>query len=248
MDTLGEFQERLSQARARGLLQRRFARWQERHAALARFADVDELIAALRSRRVLDHQARNGALAAICIEARAGDELAALLLLGRFAPGIGTQVRSLEPGGILTPEDLQAEALAGFWDSVITVHPQSRFVVRALVRRARLRAVRALDQARAREAAIKQDVFDLSRHDRAADVDDPARAVARSLVEAARARGVVDEAEATLLLAGPDEIGGTIKRGAIDDGEVSGQYRRAYKRFARWARKAVGRDRWPNEP
>jgi DNA-directed RNA polymerase specialized sigma24 family protein len=129
-----------------GALAAAFRRWRGGQEALRRFADIEELVAACRAGDG-SWEAADAALAALCLEARTGDEDAAALLLWLLLPGLLTVRARLAVWRVLDPEDLDAELLAGLWEGAAAVDPSTHRVATRLLNAARWRALAALREA-----------------------------------------------------------------------------------------------------
>jgi hypothetical protein len=156
---LTEIAEELARLRESGMLRAAFRLCQERHAPLSSYPDVEEVISACR---VLenDYEAKDEVVRALCLEVSGapevsegtqGSQVAGLLLVWLFLPGLRLAAwRFSAAYELVNPEDIadiEAELVAGFWEAVGAVGPETRRVCGHLVIGARRRAWQALREA-----------------------------------------------------------------------------------------------------
>jgi DNA-directed RNA polymerase specialized sigma24 family protein len=171
-------------------------RWKARHKGLRTFRDPGELIEFLGDRAPGLSAARDAALAALCLEARDGDEDAALLLLWLLLPALAGARRKLGRWEALEPDDLDAELLAGLWQAAKEIRTDTRDVAGRLLNRASWRALGAMREAidwSRRALPLSPSVADREPE------EPPDRT--QGILNAALLEGVISQQEAVLVLA-----------------------------------------------
>lgn len=184
--------------RRSGRLGDAFARWRDRHPALGDLQSIDDLVQLCRDAPSELYPAKNDALRAVCLEAANGDESASLFLLWIMIPALLAEWKSISRQQVLAPDDVEAELLAGFWEALKWVGPESRKVALRLVHGARRRALAALK----REAAWKSVAEPIPEEeplDSSAWTPDP-----EDFLADAEREGIVSALDVELLLAPPD--------------------------------------------
>jgi DNA-directed RNA polymerase specialized sigma24 family protein len=147
MDLFGTVERDFAARRASGELSRALQEWQAKDNGLPRFADLDALIAACRDSRGGSWESADVALAALCKEASSGDDRAGTLLLWLLLPGLLLARSRLAPIGVLGPEELTSEMVAGAWAEATRVPAPARQVASRLLNAARWRALAAVREA-----------------------------------------------------------------------------------------------------
>jgi DNA-directed RNA polymerase specialized sigma24 family protein len=144
---LMRLEEDFEARRRSGQLESAFPRWLARGNGLGRFDRLEDLIAACRDPRDCSWEAKDTALAALCVEAATGDEDAASVLLWLLLPGLLRERERIAGPGLLPPDELDAELLAGIWEGAAQLQPGARHVARTLLNRARWTALDAVRHA-----------------------------------------------------------------------------------------------------
>jgi hypothetical protein len=147
MDLFDSIEGDLQELRRAGTLDEAMARWKTRRDSLCPFTDVEALIAFLRHPDPSPRAAKDGALAAVCVEATHGDRAASTLLLWLMLPGLLRVRQRLAPWNALAREDLEAELVAGLWEAASAIEPDTSGVGARMVNGARRRALGAVRQA-----------------------------------------------------------------------------------------------------
>lgn len=163
MDLLGRLERDFLARRSSGALAGALRRWQARHERLRRFDDLEAVVGACREGRG-PGEAVDAALSALCQEATAGDEDAAVLLIWLLLPGFLLARSRLTQMRVLTTEEVTAEMVAGVWVEARRVTPSAKRVASRLVNSARWRALGAVREAidwAGRVAPIPDEVAEL---------------------------------------------------------------------------------------
>lgn len=146
VDLLDRVEQEFITRRESGALERAFTGWTSQHRCLERFSRLETLIAECRDGSV----ARDGtdaALAALCEEARTGDQCACVLLIWLLLPGLLLARSRVVPVGGLSREELTADMLAAVWEQVTEVTPSTSRVAARLLNAARWRGLAAMKEA-----------------------------------------------------------------------------------------------------
>ncbi|HZP89846.1 MAG TPA: hypothetical protein VFC04_02490, partial [Actinomycetota bacterium] len=228
MDMLEKVEADLVALRRSGALDAALLRWKAHRAGLRSFADAEALIGFLRDPDVAPRRAKDPALAAICLEVTGGDEVAAIFLLWLMLPGLLRVRRRLASRDALAREDLEAELIAGLWESATTVEAKTANVAARLVDRARRRALAAVRQAA--DWADRCVPFSTEIGEPVGLEDDVGRDI---LAEAVRA-GVISEVEADLLRASRSNVRAVRARLGVTAYAAQNRRRRAKRRLLLW--------------
>jgi DNA-directed RNA polymerase specialized sigma24 family protein len=228
VDLLRKVEGDLEAHRRAGALDDALRRWQQRRQGLVPFADANALIGFLRDPDAGTRAAKDGSLAALCVEATDGDRGAATLLLWLMLPGL-LRVRRRLVSSALDPDDLDAELLAGVWEAATAIAPRTPNVASRLRHGARRRALAAVRQAE--EWAGRSE--SLGGDEEAAGPESSSSAVDDVLAEAVRA-GVISSAEADLFRAPRATVGELASRLGLTGGGVRSRRLRAKRRLLAW--------------
>jgi hypothetical protein len=176
-----------------------FDQWAPIHDDLAVFGELEELIQRVRERSSFDI-AVDQALRALCIQAATGapggnaDDDATCLLLVLLLDPLLRRSRDRDVAGLLEVEDAQAELVAGVWEAIVSVSPNSSDISRLLInagrRRMRGAAKRELDH-RLRRLPLSDEASPI-RQPTAADCPE-------EVIALARGDGVLNPLEAELI-------------------------------------------------
>lgn len=220
-----------------GALDAAWPRWLARRESLRRFADPEDLVAACRDRASHPWEEADAGLAALCLEARGGDETAASLLLWLVLPGLLRLRSRLARSVVLPPEDLDAELLAGIWEAASVVQASTRRVASRLLNTALWRALNTLREAlRWAETATPLAPELEDRAEFTAPSPEPGDALAGAVRE-----GAVSSDEMELLLTTRRTIGKIAAQLGISLSAAQGRRHRARERLLAW----LGRRREP---
>jgi hypothetical protein len=189
------FQSRRSSAR----LVSAFERWKKpANNPLARFEDVEDLISWYRGTEVADGAEATPVLAALCDLAASGDQDAALLLLWLLLPLLVWASSDPDYVSALTPEEIDAELVAGVWEAVVGVAHQdsdigAKEIVSELLDAGRRRAL---------QAAYRSRQWQLHREELTEPTPSESEGTVNSarLIEQARADGVITDVEVDLIV------------------------------------------------
>jgi hypothetical protein len=144
MDMLTRIEQEIIALRESGALAATFRRCKEQGEGLRSFPDAEALIAFLRDPEAGPRRRKDAALSALCMEAIAGDQRVATLLLWLLLPGLLCVRSGLAGRDALEAQDVDAELVTGVWEAATEVGPQTRKVAARLVNRARWRALAAI--------------------------------------------------------------------------------------------------------
>lgn len=213
-----------------GAVDAAWLRWRARRECLRRFADLGNLVAACRDRASHPWEDADAALAALCLEARGGDETASSLLLWLVLPGLLRLRSRLARSAVLAPEDLDAELLAGIWEAASMVQASTRRVAPRLLNTALWRALNARrEAARWAETAAPLVPQLEDRAEFAASGFERGDALAGAVRE-----GTLSPAEMALLLATRRTIGRIAAQLGISLSAAQGRRHRARERLLAW--------------
>jgi hypothetical protein len=144
VDLLAKLEADVAERRASGALNKTLGRWRTHHEELTIFDDLEGLIGFIRNPDRERHGSKDFVLAALCVEGRGGDDDAALLLVWLMLPGLLLLRRRLATHGALNRDELDAELLAGVWESAARVRPATTYVAKRLLDGARRRVMAAI--------------------------------------------------------------------------------------------------------
>lgn len=229
MEISARINQHVMSARARGGLESAFSRWRDRHDALEVARNVDELIELLRSGPRSQYPQKNDALRALCLEAAGGDELAGALLLWLLLPALLLEWKRVHRRDALSPEDLESELLAGFWESITWIRPASRKVAARLIQGARRRAI----------AAVRRDSVWVHATDPVALGDVPVASSGEELdpfasLDEAASQGVLSPLDVEVLLATPEGLKAVAEREGLTVKATRLRRGRARRRLIGW--------------
>ena len=197
MSLVGELEHCLEQVRPR--LDAVFVRWPRLEPTLEKFASADELIAYCRTQDRALYAEKNEALAALCRLATTAaypadsDAEAGVLLVYLFSGAFRNIAKEIGPC-LLNLDELDAEMLCGFWEAAARVRTNSRAASTRLYHGARIRAWKAVAQARQR-ACSTADV-DCAAIPSSAPSPNPPAILSQALKE-----GVIDQIQCELIAA-----------------------------------------------
>lgn len=144
VDLLTRLDSEVAARRTSGALVDALRHWQTRHEALRSFDHPDDLISFARGSDKERHEVKDPVLTALCVEGVSGDEDAAVLLVWLMLPGLLLVRRRLGARDGLGGDDIDAELLAGLWESAARVRPGAPYVAKRLLDGARRRAFTAV--------------------------------------------------------------------------------------------------------
>ncbi len=212
-----------------------YVRWRERREGLRPFREVDELVSFCRNPDGGPPEVKDGALAALCLEAAGGDREASLLLLWLLLPALLLLRASLARWGALDPEELDAEMLAGVWETATEMTPDTGDVAARLVNAARRRATRAMRDAiewSRRARPLPPEVAEPTAEEtEETPLPEPTRIVAQAVRD-----GAISSEEADLLLTARGTLRELGARLGITYPAARRRRVRARKRLLAWVR------------
>jgi hypothetical protein len=229
MDLFDSIEEELHELRRVGTLDGAMARWKARHDTLTRFADAEALIAFLRSPDPSPRADKDGALAAVCVEATHGDRAASTLLLWLMLPGLLRVRQRLAAWNALAREDLDAELVSGLWEAGRATVPATTGVGARMVNGARRRGLAAVREAArwaGRSSPLSIDAMDHGPVPGSIALEDV-------LSEAVRAK-VIDGSEAELLRTTRETIDEVREQLGIELPAAQQRRHRARRRLLDW--------------
>ena len=230
MDAFGNVEAQVSALRASGDLATAFNRWKRQSDGLAGFDQAESLIRFLRDPKAVPRSRKDAALAALCLQAQGGDQRGAAFLLWLVLPGLLRVRRSLASRRILSPQDLDAELVAGAWEAATKIHVDTHDVAARLVNAARWRSLAAIRDALEAVKRCQPMGADLSE---LGEVEDDSEESENFLAEALR-EGVVSQEEVQLLLASRRTIGEVRKSLGLTVYAAQNRKRRARQRLIDW--------------
>lgn len=189
---LQSIDSKFAEALQAGLFEAAFRHWSKRAPAIARFRSFDDLIALATNLEGSAGAERNLALDALCGLAREGDQEAGVLLLWVFSRafhGIKKRIGDCP----LSPEELESEMTAAFWEAVASNQGAERLGSRLFyhVLQAAWRAVKAARSEITGRVELEPEMVGASQK-----CADPS-----GIVQDACDRGALDEIGAELILA-----------------------------------------------
>jgi hypothetical protein len=229
VNLLAKLEADVTDRQARGSLDEALRRWRARHEDLRNFEHPDDLITFVRESEGDPHEFKDVVLAVLSAEGVRGDDDAALLLVWLMFPGLLLLRRRLTARGGLDGDDLDAELLAGVWESAARVRSETRYVAKRLLDGARRRAL----------AAIRREEDWIGRIDRlqgdigeSAEVDDAEEAL--DVLSEAVAAGVISQVEVELFRASRVAIPELRARLGISESAARSRRLRAKRRLLDW--------------
>jgi hypothetical protein len=146
VDPLTRLDAEIASRRESGALVDALCRWRTRHEELESFDHPDHLIELARAADGKS-DSKDRLLAALCVEGVSGDDDAAVLLVWLMLPSLLLVRQRLAVRSGLDADDLDAELLAGLWESAARVKPGAPYVAKRLIDGARHRALAAIRRA-----------------------------------------------------------------------------------------------------
>jgi len=144
VDLLAKLEADVTDRQASGALDDALRLWRTRHEELGSFDHPDDLITFVRDADEDRYESKDRVLAALCAEGARGDDDAAVLLVWLMFPGLLLLRRRFAARDGLDGDDLDAELLAGIWESAARVLPTTRYVAKRLLDGARRRTLAAI--------------------------------------------------------------------------------------------------------
>jgi len=221
-------------------LGRRFQEWRSGHPPFERFEGLDDMLKFFRDRSIpyppKDEIA--GVLCALAVD----DELAELLLLKLYVPGLIARRRGLFGYG-LTQDELDAVLVAGFRDRAAKTELGTEMLSGRLLAAARDRARREIEK-RADLLASELPTAEAGVFEDAGEVTDVAeeeesKAAAADLIRRALTEGVIGKEQAEILWATSVEdlpVRQAAARFGINDGAARVRLHRARAKLKPWIR------------
>jgi hypothetical protein len=244
-----DIERRFQEERDSSRLDRRLREWRSEHPPLARFEGVDAVVGFFRDRS--NPYDEKDEIAGILCGLSAHDELAKLLLLKLYLPGLVTKRRALFELG-LRQEELEFALLTGFLDRAGKTRPGTQRLSMRLVGDARDRALSEIRKIERRAERLKPEVLTPLDEVFAAapDPTDIAEEVvskeaAEDLIRNALNQNVIGKDQAVALWAADVEdlrFAEVAARFGISEGAAKVRVHRARNRLASWLRKSRGKE------
>ena len=228
VDLLTKLEADVATRRASGALDEALRRWRTRHEGLRSFDQPDDLIRFVRESDDQRRESKDLVLAALATEGVHGDEDAALLLVWLMLPGLLLLRRRFAARDGLDGDDLDAELLAGLWESAARVRPATSYVAKRLLDAARRRAFGAIryeEDWNGRVEPLERDVGESPKADLGETFD---------LLSEALAAGVISRVEVELFRASRVAIPELRSRLGISESAARSRRLRAKRRLLDW--------------
>lgn len=145
MDIIEEIEVGFRTRMARGAFDIALARWRGSNPELIGIADIETLVNTCRDPQA-SRRMKDAILRALCLESQRGDDEAKLMLCWLLLPGLNAASRSWILG-VLGPDDLWGESIAGMWTAAARVTAETQDVAARLVNAARRQARAAVRDA-----------------------------------------------------------------------------------------------------
>jgi hypothetical protein len=229
VDLLAKLETDVTDRQASGALNEGLRRWRKRHEELRTFDHPDELITFVREPNKDRHEFKDLVLASLCAEGVSGDDDAALLSVWLMLPGLLLLRRRLAVRGGLDGDDLDAELLAGVWESAARVRSETRYVAKRLLDGARRRALAAIRHEEAWIGRIEHLPGDIGESARGADAGETLDVLSEAL-----AAGVISQVEVELFRASRVVIPELRSRLGISESAARSRRLRARRRLLDW--------------
>jgi hypothetical protein len=229
VDLFAKLEGDVTDRQASGALDLALRHWRTRHAELRSFEHPDDLISFVREPDRDRHDSKDPVLAALCAEGTHGDDNAALLIVWLMFPGLLLLRRRLAARGGLDRGDLDAELLAGFWESAARVRSETRYVAKRLLDGARRRALAAIRREEAWIGRIERLQGDIGESASVADAGE-----SLDVLSEAVAAGVIAQVEVELFRASRAAIPELRSRLGISESAARSRRLRAKRRLLEW--------------
>jgi hypothetical protein len=229
VDLLAKLEADVTDRQASGALDDALRRWRTRHEELRSFDHPTDLITFVREPDKGRHEFKDRVLAALCAEGIRGDDDAALLLVWLMIPGLLLLRRRLAARGGLDGDDLNAELLAGVWESAARVRSETRYVAKRLLDGARRRALTAIRHEEAWIGRIEHLQGDIGESAEGADAGESLEVLSEAL-----AVDVISRVEVELFRASRVAIPELRSRLGISESAARSRRLRAKRRLLDW--------------
>jgi hypothetical protein len=229
VDLLTKLEADITDCQASGALDEALRRWRTRHEELRCFDRPTGLISFVREADKDRHEFKDRVLAALCAEGVRGDEDAALLLVWLMFPGLLLLRRRLGTRGGLDGDDLDAELVAGVWESAARVGSETRYVAKRLLDSARRRALRAVRNEEAWVGRIERLQGDIGESAEGVDAGETVDVLSEAVVA-----GVISQVEVELFRASRVAVPELRSRLGISESAARSRRRRAKRRLLDW--------------
>jgi hypothetical protein len=229
VDLLAKLEADVTDRQASDALDGALRRWRTRHEELRSFAHPDDLISFVREPNSDRHEFKDLVLAALCAEGARGDDDAALLLVWLMFPGLLLLRRRLAARGGLDGDDLDAELVAGVWESAARVGPETRYVAKRLLDSARRRALRAVRNEEAWVGRIERLQGNIGESAEVAEAGETLDVLSEAV-----AAGVISRVEVELFRASRVAIPELRSRLGISESAARSRRLRAKRRLLDW--------------
>jgi hypothetical protein len=229
VDLLAKLEADVTDRQSSGALDEALERWRTRHEGLRSFDHSDDLITFVREPDRDRHAFKDLVLASLCAEGVRGDDDAALLVVWLMLPGLLLLRRRLAARDGLDGDDLDAELLAGVWESATRVRSETRYVAKRLLDGARRRALTAIRHEEAWIGRIEHLQGDIGESAEGADAGEPLDVLSEAL-----AAGVISQVEVQLFRASHAAIRELRSRLGISESAARSRRLRAKRRLLDW--------------
>jgi hypothetical protein len=229
VDLLAKLEMDVTDRQASGALDEALRRWRTRHEELRSFDYPDDLISFVREPDRDRHESKDLVLAALCADGARGDGDAALLIMWLMLPGLLLLRRRLAARGGLDGDDLDAELLAGVWESGARVRSETRYVAKRLLDGARRRALAAIRHEEAWIGRIELLQGDIGESADVADVGETLDVLSEAV-----AAGVISRIDVELFRASRVAMPELRSRLGISEGAARSRRLRARRRLLDW--------------
>jgi hypothetical protein len=229
VDLLTKLEADVATRRASGALGEALRRWRTRHEGLRSFDQPDDLIRFVREPDDQRRESKDLVLAALATEGVNGDDDAALLLVWLMLPGLLLLRRRFAARDGLDGDDLDAELLAGLWESAARVRPATSYVAKRLLDAARRRAFAAIRHEEAWIGRIEPLQGDIEESAEGADAGETLDVLSEAVAE-----GIVSQADAELFRASHATIPRLRSRLGISESAARSRRLRAKRRLLDW--------------
>jgi hypothetical protein len=240
---LADIERRFDSEQQASRLGRRFQEWRSEHPPFEPFESIDDLLGFFRDRSI--PYAPKDEIAGILCALSPGDELANLLLLKLYVPGLIAKRRALFGRG-LSRDELDATLVAGFLDRAAKTRLGTEMLSGRLLGAARERVereiVKRIGPQRDHEVpAAVDEVFAEARVPTDIEEEVVSKAAAVDLIRRALNEGVIGKGQAAALWAADVEdltVREVAARVGIGEGAAKVRMHRARRRLEQWLRES----------
>jgi hypothetical protein len=229
VDLLTKLEADVTDRQASGAMDEALRRWRTRHEELRCFDRSGGLISFVREADKDRNESKDRVLAALCAEGVRGDDDAALLVVWLMFPGLLLLRRRLAAPDGLDGDDLDAELLAGIWESAARMRSETRYVAKRLLDGARRRALAAIRHEEAWIGRIEHLQGDIGESAEGRDAGETLDVLSEAV-----AAGVISQVEVELFRASRVAIPRLRSRLGISESAARSRRLRAKRRLLDW--------------